>query len=52
MQIMGFLRIYDAKARQKGVRLIHEEFDDDHTSISYRYDRSFAVLSKALSGRA
>ena len=42
-------RIFAAKARRLGVRLIHEEFDDDHSSISYRYDRSFAVLSPHLS---
>jgi enterochelin esterase family protein len=41
-------RIFVAKARRLGVRVIHEEFDDDHTAISYRYDRSFAVLSKSL----
>jgi enterochelin esterase family protein len=41
-------RIFAAKARRLGVKLRHEEFDDDHSSISYRYDRSFALLSKAL----
>jgi enterochelin esterase family protein len=41
-------RIFVQKARRLGVRLIHEEFDDDHTSISYRYDRSLAVLSRCL----
>jgi enterochelin esterase family protein len=41
-------RIFSAKARRLGVRLVHEEFDDDHTSISYRYDRSFEVLSRSL----
>ncbi|HLY11757.1 MAG TPA: alpha/beta hydrolase-fold protein [Planctomycetota bacterium] len=41
-------RIFAAKARRLGVRLIHEEFDDDHSSIAYRYDRSFAVLSRYL----
>jgi S-formylglutathione hydrolase FrmB len=41
-------RIFAEKARRLGVRLIHEEFDDDHTSISYRYDRSFAVLQRYL----
>jgi len=45
-------RIFVAKARRLGIRPVHEEFDDDHSSISYRYDRSFAVLSKALSGSA
>ena len=41
-------RNFAAKARKLGVRVRHEEFDDDHSSISYRYDRSFALLSKAL----
>jgi len=42
-------RIFAAKARRLGVRVQHEEFDDDHSSISYRYDRSFAVLHRYLS---
>jgi enterochelin esterase family protein len=41
-------RIFKDKARRLGVRVTYEEFDDDHTSISYRYDRSFAVLSRYL----
>lgn len=41
-------RIFAAKARRLGVRVRHEEFDDDHSSISYRFDRSFAVLSQHL----
>ena len=41
-------RIFVAKARKRRIPLIHEEFDDNHSSISYRYDRSLAVLSRAL----
>jgi S-formylglutathione hydrolase FrmB len=41
-------RIFAAKARRLGVRVQHEEFDDDHSSIQYRYDRSFAVLDRHL----
>jgi len=41
-------RIFAAKARRLGLRVHHEEFDDDHSSISYRYDRSFSVLSKSV----
>ena len=41
-------RIFATKARRLGVRVHHEEFDDDHSSISYRYDRSFAVLHRYL----
>lgn len=42
-------RIFAAKARKLGVKVRHEEFEDDHSGISYRYDRSFSLLSKALS---
>lgn len=42
-------RIFARKARGLGLRVVHEEFDDDHSSIAYRYDRSFALLSKSLS---
>jgi S-formylglutathione hydrolase FrmB len=41
-------RIFAAKAKRLGVRLIHEEFDDDHSSISYRYDRSLPLLHRCL----
>jgi enterochelin esterase family protein len=40
-------RIFAARARRLGVPFVHEEFDDDHTSISYRYDRSLALLTAA-----
>jgi enterochelin esterase family protein len=42
-------RIFAREARRKGLAVLHEEFDDDHSAISYRYDRSFQVLSAALS---
>ena len=32
-----------------GIRPIHEEFDDGHMSIPYRYDVSLPLLAKALS---
>ena len=41
-------RIFADKARRLGVRLQHEEFDDDHSSISYRYDRSLPWLLRYL----
>ena len=34
--------------RKAGARVVHEEFDDGHMDIQYRYDRSFEVLSKVL----
>lgn len=41
-------RIFAAKARRLGVRVHHEEFDDDHSSIAYRYDRSLPLLLRYL----
>jgi hypothetical protein len=35
--------------RDAGVAPVHEEFDDGHSSISYRYDVSVPMLVKALS---
>jgi enterochelin esterase family protein len=43
-------RLFAARARRLGLRIVHEEFDDDHSNIQYRYDRSLALLSKALAG--
>jgi hypothetical protein len=31
-----------------GAKVVHEEFDDGHLDISYRYDRSLEALSKVL----
>ena len=42
-------RILSASLRRLGVAHVHEEFDDGHMSIAYRYDRSLAFLSKKLS---
>lgn len=41
-------RIFAAKARALGVPFRHEEFDDDHFGIGYRYDRSLEILSKRI----
>lgn len=41
-------RIFAARARRLGVRVVHEEFADDHSGIAYRYDRSLALISRAL----
>ncbi len=43
-------RIFASKARALGVRVVHEEFDDDHSNISYRYDRSLSLLSARMAG--
>ncbi len=41
-------RMLVAELRRAGARVRHEEFDDDHLDIPYRYDRSLAELSKVL----
>ncbi|MDQ6780701.1 MAG: esterase family protein [Candidatus Eremiobacteraeota bacterium] len=41
-------RIFCSRLDELGVRYTHEEFDDTHMSINYRYDRSFVELAKAL----
>lgn len=39
-------RILSKKLNDLGVTHIHEEFDDGHFSISYRYDRSLELISR------
>lgn len=39
-----------ARLRAAGLSPIHEEFDDGHMSITYRYDRSIPLLARALHG--
>jgi enterochelin esterase family protein len=41
-------RIFAKKLRDFGVPHIHEEFDDGHMNISYRYDRSLEFISQHL----
>jgi enterochelin esterase family protein len=41
-------RMLVAELRKAGARVVHEEFDDGHMDVSYRYDRSFEELSKVL----
>ena len=41
-------RIFCSRLDDLGVRYIHEEFDDSHMRINYRYDRSFVELGRAL----
>ncbi len=45
-------RIFTQKARQAGITVHHEEFDDGHRNISYRYDTSLPYLWRALTGAA
>ncbi len=41
-------RMLVAQLKSAGAKVIHEEFDDGHMDIPYRYDRSLAELSKVL----
>ena len=41
-------RILSRKLRDLGIRHIHEEFDDGHFNISYRYDRSLELITQAV----
>jgi S-formylglutathione hydrolase FrmB len=41
-------RTLAARLAEMQVAFIHEEFDDGHFNISYRYDRSLAHISKAV----
>jgi hypothetical protein len=34
--------------KEMGIAHVCEEFDDDHSSISYRYDRSLPLLLRYL----
>ncbi|MEO7675110.1 MAG: alpha/beta hydrolase-fold protein [Pyrinomonadaceae bacterium] len=43
-------RILSKKLTDFGVPHIHEEFDDGHFNISYRYDRSLELISQRVSG--
>lgn len=43
-------RILAKKLADHGVDHIHEEFDDGHMGISYRYDRSLQLISEQLAG--
>jgi len=41
-------RILVEELRKAGARVVHEEFDDGHMDIQYRYDRSLEALSRVL----
>ncbi|HEY5094779.1 MAG TPA: alpha/beta hydrolase-fold protein [Candidatus Eremiobacteraceae bacterium] len=41
-------RIMCSRFDALGVRYIHEEYDDGHMGVVYRYDRSLIVLAKAM----
>ncbi len=41
-------RILAGRLTENGIEHIHEEFDDGHMGISYRYDRSLQLISDAI----
>jgi enterochelin esterase family protein len=43
-------RIFASKADRLGVKVHHEEFDDGHMNINYRYDRSLAYIWQTIGG--
>ncbi len=42
-------RIYCDKLKKNGIKYIHQEFNDGHMSVQYRYDSSFPFISKYFS---
>jgi enterochelin esterase family protein len=42
-------RIFAAKLKKNGIKYIHQEFDDTHMNIQYRYDISFKYISEHFS---
>ncbi len=42
-------RIYCDKLKKNGIKYIHQEFNDGHMNIQYRYDTSIAIISKHFS---
>jgi enterochelin esterase family protein len=42
-------RIYADKLRKCGIKCIHQEFNDGHMNIQYRYDTSFKYISDNIS---
>ena len=41
-------RILASRLKERNIPFVHEEFDDGHFNISYRYDRSLEHISKAV----
>ena len=42
-------RIFCNRLRERGIPFVHEEFEDGHLNIPYRFDNSLTALSKAMS---
>jgi S-formylglutathione hydrolase FrmB len=43
-------RLFAGRLRERGIAHVHQEFDDGHMNVSYRYDVSLPLLSRALAG--
>jgi enterochelin esterase family protein len=41
-------RLFVRELTSRGIPHVHEEFDDGHMNVSYRYDRSLPLLAQAL----
>jgi S-formylglutathione hydrolase FrmB len=41
-------RIFCKRLQERGIKYIHEEFDDGHFNIQYRYDVSLKAISDAI----
>ncbi len=41
-------RMLAARMREMGLQVRHEEFDDDHRNIGYRYEESLPALAGVL----
>jgi S-formylglutathione hydrolase FrmB len=41
-------RIFVDRLRSLGIPHVHEEFDDGHMRVTYRYERSLALISQAI----
>lgn len=41
-------RIFSDKLKKNKIKCIHEEFNDGHMNIQYRYDRTFEIISKFI----
>jgi enterochelin esterase family protein len=41
-------RIFAQRLKARGIPLVHEEFDDGHFNVQYRFDHSFEVISNTL----
>lgn len=44
-------RIFCSKLKEKKIKHFHEEFNDGHMNIQYRYDRTFEMISSTVDAR-